>query len=161
MYCQKYKRQVKTKDCENCISTRQCIPLCFKRELIWGVQDEEEPRWAYSRKKARYRKFDNALFMNPIIEDKISNYKFVSREQQKLHNQKNAIPQKLRWEVWMSDNFTCRNCGSKRLLEIDHVVPKSKGGKTKFSNLQTLCHKCNREKGTKINGFPTSRKRIH
>lgn len=34
--------------------------------------------------------------------------------------------------------------------EIDHIIPRSKGGPTIESNLQVTCRKCNREKGTSI-----------
>ncbi|MBR5502670.1 MAG: HNH endonuclease, partial [Oscillospiraceae bacterium] len=36
------------------------------------------------------------------------------------------------------------------LLEIDHIIPVSKGGVTEEGNLQTLCWKCNRAKSNKI-----------
>ena len=36
------------------------------------------------------------------------------------------------------------------LLEIDHIIPVSKGGCTVEDNLQTLCWKCNRSKSDKI-----------
>ena len=35
------------------------------------------------------------------------------------------------------------------LLEVDHIVPVSKGGKTEADNLQTLCWRCNRSKSNK------------
>ena len=38
----------------------------------------------------------------------------------------------------------------KKNLEIDHVIPKAKGGRDSIENLQLLCQKCNREKGTSI-----------
>ena len=36
------------------------------------------------------------------------------------------------------------------LLEVDHIIPISKGGMTEENNLQTLCWKCNRAKADKI-----------
>ena len=53
------------------------------------------------------------------------------------------------------DDYTCQVCGASLhndfnlKLEVDHIVPISKGGKTDPSNLQTLCRKCNRSKGAK------------
>ena len=35
-------------------------------------------------------------------------------------------------------------------LEVDHIIPISKGGKSTYDNLQTLCHRCNVRKGAKI-----------
>ena len=63
---------------------------------------------------------------------------------------------KLREHIKKRDNFTCCNCDNSThkepnlLLEIDHIIPISKGGYTKEENLQTLCWKCNRAKSNKI-----------
>lgn len=44
-------------------------------------------------------------------------------------------------------NRTCVYCGKKNLpLEIDHVIPKSKGGSDRISNLTLACHNCNQAK---------------
>jgi len=54
------------------------------------------------------------------------------------------------------DNYTCQMCSasiyeqSLLLLEVDHIIPISKGGQSVDDNLQTLCWKCNRTKGDKI-----------
>ncbi len=63
---------------------------------------------------------------------------------------KTSIPPDLRWEVWERDNFTCRMCGVRRHLRVDHIIPESKGGPTELDNLQTLCRTCNSKKGTQI-----------
>lgn len=65
----------------------------------------------------------------------------------------------LRYSILKRDNYECRICGlSNRkepnlLLEVDHIIPLSKGGTTTESNLQTLCWKCNRRKGAKIYNY--------
>ena len=72
--------------------------------------------------------------------------------------QRTLMTKKLRESIKTRDNFTCRNCGNSTsiepnlLLEIDHIVPVSKGGRTIEDNLQTLCWKCNRAKSDKIIG---------
>lgn len=63
---------------------------------------------------------------------------------------------KLREKIKERDGYTCQICGLSNkdepnlLLEIDHIIPLSKGGMTTEGNLQTLCWRCNRSKGAKI-----------
>ena len=70
--------------------------------------------------------------------------------------QRAMMTTKLREFIKERDNFTCCNCGNSiykepnLLLEIDHIIPVSKGGCTVEDNLQTLCWKCNRAKSDKI-----------
>nr|YP_009367576.1 putative HNH endonuclease [Pseudocharacium americanum]YP_009367665.1 putative HNH endonuclease [Ignatius tetrasporus]ARK14632.1 putative HNH endonuclease [Pseudocharacium americanum]ARK14721.1 putative HNH endonuclease [Ignatius tetrasporus] len=43
---------------------------------------------------------------------------------------------------------TCAYCGqTKGRLEIDHIIPKSKGGSNRMSNLTLACQRCNQKKG--------------
>ncbi|MFC3417614.1 HNH endonuclease [Algoriphagus hitonicola] len=51
--------------------------------------------------------------------------------------------------LFRRDNGECQYCGSRRHLTIDHVVPRSKGGKTSWTNLVTACNRCNVNKGDK------------
>jgi 5-methylcytosine-specific restriction endonuclease McrA len=54
-----------------------------------------------------------------------------------------------RYTIFERDNFTCQYCGRKApevALEVDHVVPVSKGGTDDPSNLQTACRECNSQK---------------
>ena len=48
------------------------------------------------------------------------------------------------------DGFNCVQCGTVKDLEIDHIVPFSKGGSDELDNLQLLCRSCNAQKGAKI-----------
>lgn len=55
-----------------------------------------------------------------------------------------------RFEILMRDGFTCRYCGRKPPaveLEVDHVVPRARGGGNGPSNLVTACTECNLGKG--------------
>ena len=49
------------------------------------------------------------------------------------------------------DNYTCQLCQSKPPVRatIDHVIPKSKGGRTSWTNCVIACRKCNEKKGNK------------
>lgn len=51
--------------------------------------------------------------------------------------------------LFRRDRGECQYCGSQKQLTIDHVIPKSKGGKTSWSNLVTACNRCNILKGDK------------
>ena len=70
--------------------------------------------------------------------------------------QRTLMTRKLREFIKNRDNFTCCTCGNSThvepnlLLEIDHIIPVAKGGRTVEDNLQTLCWKCNRAKSDKI-----------
>jgi len=63
---------------------------------------------------------------------------------------KRRIPDPVRAEVLLRDSARCRRCRTTINLEVDHIVPLSKGGKTEEANLQTLCRRCNRRKWKKL-----------
>ena len=52
--------------------------------------------------------------------------------------------------VIVRDGGRCRDCYSAVNLQINHIVPLSKGGSSEESNLQTLCRRCNRRKWKKL-----------
>jgi len=48
------------------------------------------------------------------------------------------------------DNYTCQYCGAQdQPLTIDHINPKSKGGKTSWANIVVACKACNLKKGSR------------
>jgi len=60
------------------------------------------------------------------------------------------IPDSLRYRVLKESDGRCALCGATKkeaMLDVDHIIPRSKEGKTEYSNLQVLCAKCNRSKG--------------
>jgi hypothetical protein len=65
-----------------------------------------------------------------------------------VHRTGRSVPNKLRWRVFVRDNFTCKGCGRSPakhgvILHADHILAYTNGGETVFENLQTLCETCN------------------
>lgn len=99
-------------------------------------------------------------FTVPMTEDTI--IKLIDMLQSKLtmasfaKEQRSLMTSKLRQYIKNRDNYTCKYCGNSvakepnLLLEIDHILPVSKGGYTVEDNLQTLCWRCNRNKSNKL-----------
>ncbi|MBP6385258.1 MAG: HNH endonuclease [Pseudarcicella sp.] len=52
-----------------------------------------------------------------------------------------------RQNVFKRDFSQCQYCSSGIDLTLDHVLPRSRGGKTSWENLTTACKKCNSKKG--------------
>jgi len=58
-------------------------------------------------------------------------------------------PNSLRYKVLKNSDYRCELCGATkydRPLDVDHIIPRSRNGKTIEENLQVLCSKCNRSK---------------
>jgi 5-methylcytosine-specific restriction endonuclease McrA len=68
-----------------------------------------------------------------------------------------------RKNIYLRDNHTCQYCGKKSgNMTIDHIIPKSRGGKETWDNMVVCCARCNNRKGDrfledvglKLNGMP-------
>lgn len=95
----------------------------------------------------------------PICETKFStnrpSQKFCTRKcSQVFHKKKyHEIKSLKEWDIFLRDGFKCRYCGKTAddaRLRIDHIYPISKGGKSEFGNLITVCDPCNGVKKDKI-----------
>lgn len=51
----------------------------------------------------------------------------------------------LREEIFSRDGRQCANCGAEENLEVHHVVPLSRGGTNKRTNLLTICNRCHNQ----------------
>ena len=78
---------------------------------------------------------------------------------QRLRKKFKYITKSMRFDVLKRDNFKCRTCGRSPandtgvILQVDHIIPVSKGGETIPGNLQTLCRDCNLGKTNKLTGI--------
>lgn len=68
--------------------------------------------------------------------------------------ERGKVTNKMRFAIYDRDHYRCRKCGRRTNdLEVDHIIPIAKGGKSTFDNLQTLCHRCNYKKGSSIENY--------
>lgn len=62
-----------------------------------------------------------------------------------------------RFNVFLRDRFTCQYCSStfaSSALTFEHVIPRSRGGQTTWSNIVTACVPCNTAKGSSMRMKP-------
>ena len=52
-----------------------------------------------------------------------------------------------RFNLFLRDGFTCQYCTKDADLTFDHVIPRSRGGRTTWENIVTACARCNLTKG--------------
>ena len=93
--------------------------------------------------------------MNTNEEDTILDEKDLDNKQKIkcTENKRRKTPRninlRLRYKVLKRDNFKCVICGRSPAknpdieLQVDHIIPYSKGGETVIENLRTLCSECN------------------
>lgn len=100
-------------------------------------------------------KFDIQLNIENL--DKFVNYlNGLIKFRKSIAGQRALMTSSLREKIKNRDGYTCKICGlsvkdeKNLLLEIDHIVPLSRGGITSEDNLQTLCWRCNRSKGSRL-----------
>ena len=150
-------------DCRNHFHTE--LELFDNIERVWVAKGSQPVRrdmdnklysnissGAYMRK---YGKWSNALkaFVEYINQDADALNLSETNTELQGHKTSRDINLRLRFKVMQRDNFRCCACGVSPAkdasveLHIDHIIPWSKGGETEICNLQTLCSKCNWDKG--------------
>lgn len=77
-------------------------------------------------------------FVRPLIIRLLKYIKFYTKSFSPTRNR-----------IYKRDGYECVYCGSRMQLTIDHVVPKSRGGKNEWTNLVTSCFKCNIRKSNR------------
>ena len=83
--------------------------------------------------------------------NKIEDYVAQRGDRIWAHRRKSSapVPGTLRYEVLKRARFRCELCGisaEEKALEVDHIVPRNRGGGNDVLNLQALCYSCNATK---------------
>jgi len=86
-----------------------------------------------------------------LCESKLKEYKARRGRRIWQHRRASAgyVPGTARYEVLKRARFRCELCGVSadvRALEVDHIVPRARGGTDDPDNLQALCYSCNATK---------------
>ncbi|MCL1972685.1 MAG: HNH endonuclease [Endomicrobia bacterium] len=111
-------------------------------------------------KKERFDELVSLLNSNlkdlPRVDNEIKD-KLTEEENSELLSKKvdkvKIVRAGIRWQTFERDDFKCVACGKSAddgaILHVDHILPRSKGGKDEITNYQTLCHVCNIGKSNK------------
>ena len=131
----------------------------FDHELL---KPETKPSitiaWSYESPAGRNCYRDAEVFSLEEVRGLLRESRKVAKDrgvrQAQIQRERALMTDSLRYDVLRRDNFTCQICGSTARdgvrLEVDHIVPVSRGGRTEMDNLQTLCERCNRGKLDKV-----------
>jgi hypothetical protein len=122
--------------------------------------------WAYRDRVVRHNRNasggpttreEAVLFLKHAVLSHETSVHRVRREVKGMENldrvpsaQRERIPDSVRLFVWQRDEGKCVRCGSRELLEFDHIIPVAEGGSSTERNVQLLCEGCNRSKGRRV-----------
>lgn len=89
-----------------------------------------------------------------LLQEKLIEFNKKRNDSQWNHRKRNRrpVPGSVRYEVLRRARDRCELCGiskDEKALEVDHIVPKSLGGKDDLANYQALCYTCNAQKNNK------------
>lgn len=100
---------------------------------------------------------DYEFFNTQQIADLLDEIRDDERRKTTAAYQRSLMTQSMRYDVLKRDGFKCVLCGRGAKdgveLQVDHILPVSKGGKTLMSNLRTLCSDCNSGKSAKFDKY--------
>lgn len=141
---------LETRAMRRAIATAGCIPsvaqLIFDQQREhWRTHPDDYATYARLRSKlnSRWR------FMTD------PSYRLYHRAKSKARKvaQRGGTPTHLSpthlWRHWSKFDHCCAYCGCSGDLEVEHVVPISKGGEHHLGNIVPACHRCNSNKGRK------------
>lgn len=91
---------------------------------------------------------DEIRELKEVLEEKKADFLEKRGDQIWSHRKKSSgyVSGTLRYEILKRAKFHCELCGiaaDERALEVDHILPRSRGGSDDESNLQALCYSCN------------------
>ena len=117
-------------------------PLSYYPLSLWSWQD--------SIKSVFLDRVSIVNYYDKIIRSPSFSMKLPSVIALKSYVKPISNPNFTRFNVFLRDKFSCQYCGSNKELTFDHLLPRSKGGKTDWDNVVTACSSCNVKKGGRL-----------
>jgi 5-methylcytosine-specific restriction endonuclease McrA len=122
-----------------------CRPLSYYPLSLWNWQDTVK---AVFLDRVNILAHYDQLVRSPTFEMRLPSV--ISLKQYVPAARRPAFT---RFNVFLRDSFTCQYCGdlfSTQELTFDHVIPRSRGGRTSWDNVVTACGPCNLFKGNRM-----------
>ncbi|MCW6038567.1 HNH endonuclease [Spirulina subsalsa FACHB-351] len=121
------------------VFSKNYLPLSrinLRRAILLLVTQKAEPLDFYSQEGWEIRSCSVVLWIPIHIRLTVASTERVWK-----------TPSVTRREVLRRDHHRCQYCGSHKKLTLDHVIPRSKGGKHSWDNVVIACERCNGFKG--------------
>ncbi len=152
-FCTKCE-EIKTLDCYGVHTRskdgyRNHCKICTSKGDRGRYNPEKRKQYHIKNKEQENKSNRQWRINNP---EKVKAYNKVyerNRRAHKLHNGGSFTLEEWKALVWYLGE-KCLCCKKIKFLEIDHIVPITKGGSSYISNLQPLCRSCNSIKRTQI-----------
>jgi Holliday junction DNA helicase RuvB len=128
----------------------QCLEALIDRALasdadggeVCGSPYTVVVRTATDDEEATVETEDGPIPVDPVTAEMIACNAGVIDPEVDDHEADRRIPLAKRRRVLARDKHRCRHCGSSHCLQIHHIIPWSKGGRSRMKNLITLCRTC-------------------
>ena len=135
------------------------VPLKEKLDHLKSLLSHRDPQMPYQRLFRELADLGLGKW-DPTKQKQISPEDQKKIEAPDYEIKSSHIPARLRRAVWIRDNGCCsfvdsvskKRCGSRHLLQIDHIKPMALGGGNQFSNLRLLCSAHNLHRAAKTFG---------
>lgn len=171
-YIQNHQRKIEQWKRESCQRIEHSTMKKYReKQYLHALDDNKAFVFHFVRAQTRYKQRNyvkSSYKVNVRTNSFAYNYEYIQHRYNELadigfectlrafhsKNQRRLVTRGLRKKIMIRDNFTCQLCGKYMPdevgLQIDHIIPVAKGGKSVASNLRVLCSKCNGSKSDKM-----------
>ncbi len=130
---------------ENCpalVLNADYRPLSYYPLSLWSWQD--------AVKAVFLDRVNTVSHYDTVVHSPSFEFKLPSVVSLKTYIKPARFPAFTRFNVFLRDRFECQYCSSLDDLTFDHLIPRSRGGRTTWDNVVTACSPCNLRKGGKM-----------